>query len=518
MRGDGAEAGGAGPGGGCAGDAGGSDADRFAALKRRLAVRLPALMADRTAPRTVVVIPSLSMDQEVLARIEGGHHYEERMLCLLLLLRLPRTRLVYVTSAPVPEAIIDYYLNLLPGIPAGHARRRLTMVSCDDTSPGALSAKLLARPRLLARLKAAIGDTRDAHMSCFAVTDLERRLALALDLPIYGCDPALLGFGTKSGSRRLLRAAGVPVPDGAEDLADMDAVAEALAALRGRSPALARAVVKLNEGFSGEGNAVFRFEGAPAGAALDRWVRARLATLRFEARGMTLEAYAAKFREMGGIVEAFIEGGEKRSPSVQLRVGVDGRLAPVSTHDQLLGGPGGQVFLGCRFPADPDYAPDIQALGLQAGALLAREGVLGRFAIDFVSVREKGRWRHHAIEVNLRKGGTTHPFLMLQFLTDGRYEPETCQFLTPQGRPACYVASDNVESPAYRGLLPDDLIDIAVLNELHYHGGRAEGVVFHLIGALPEHGKLGLMAIGETAARADALFRETVAVLDRETG
>jgi hypothetical protein len=494
------------------------DALRFAGLKARLAHSLPELMARPEAPRTVVVIPSLSMDQEVLARIEGGHHYEERMLCLLLLLRLPRTRLVYVTSAPVPEAIIDYYLNLLPGVPSGHARQRLTMFSCDDVTPGPLSAKLLARPRMLERLRRAIGDTGTAHMSCFAVTALERELALRLDLPIYGCDPALMHLGSKSGSRQVFREAGIPLPPGSEDLADMDEVADALAALKGAHPRLRKAVVKLNEGFSGEGNAVFRFHDAPSGASLLPWVKARLGELRFEAAGMTLDAYAGKFREMGGIVEAFVEGEGKRSPSVQLRIDPAGHLSPISTHDQLLGGAEGQVFLGCRFPADAAYACEIQNLAMRAGRVLAEKGALGRFAIDFISVERGSGWEHFAIEVNLRKGGTTHPFLMLQFLTDGGYQPGTGRFLTPQGRAACYVASDNVEADAYRGLLPDDLIDIAVLHRLHYHGGRAEGVVFHLIGALSEHGKLGLVAIGETPERADALFHETVAVLDRETG
>jgi hypothetical protein len=51
---------------------------------RRLQARLPGLFrdvfADPGAPRTVVVIPSLSLDQQVMARIAGVHHYEERML------------------------------------------------------------------------------------------------------------------------------------------------------------------------------------------------------------------------------------------------------------------------------------------------------------------------------------------------------------------------------------------------------------------------------------------------------
>ena len=48
-------------------------------------------------------MPSLTLDQQVMAKVTGAHHYEERMLCLLLLLRLPRTRVIYVTSTPVSE-------------------------------------------------------------------------------------------------------------------------------------------------------------------------------------------------------------------------------------------------------------------------------------------------------------------------------------------------------------------------------------------------------------------------------
>ncbi|MDQ3832556.1 MAG: carboxylate-amine ligase, partial [Actinomycetota bacterium] len=70
---------------------------------------------DPHASQTVVVVPSLSLDPEELAKISGAHHYEERLLCMLMLLRLPRTNLVYVSSQPIAGTIIDYYLHLLPG-------------------------------------------------------------------------------------------------------------------------------------------------------------------------------------------------------------------------------------------------------------------------------------------------------------------------------------------------------------------------------------------------------------------
>src|ERR1700712_2456335 len=92
--------------------------DRLQACLRDM---FDTIVPDRTAARTIVVVPSLSIDQDVMSRIAGVHHYEERMLCMLMLLRMPRTRLIYLTSQPISDAIIDYYLHLLPGIPAGHA-------------------------------------------------------------------------------------------------------------------------------------------------------------------------------------------------------------------------------------------------------------------------------------------------------------------------------------------------------------------------------------------------------------
>jgi hypothetical protein len=105
---------------------------------------------------------------------------------------------------------------------------------------------------------------------------------------------------------------------------------------------------------------------------------------------------------------------------------------------------------------------------------------------------------------------------MLQFLTAGRYEPATGAFFTPSGRPCFYYASDNLHAAHYKGITPSDLIDIAAVNGLHFNAATQEGVVFHLIGALSEFGKLGLLAIGNTEEKAYASYRRSVEILDRE--
>jgi hypothetical protein len=489
----------------------------FARIQERLAPLAQRNISDPRAPQTVVVVPSLSLDTEELAKISGVHHYEERLLCMLMLLRMPRTHLVFVTSQPIATAIIDYFLHLLPGVPLRHARSRLTLLSCHDASDEPLTTKILKRPRLIERIRAAIADPAAAHITCFNSTALERSLAVRLDIPLYGNDPQLNYLGTKSGSREVFREAGVSLPDGFEHLRDEQDIVEAVVELKRRDPGLRRVAVKLDEGFSGEGNAVFSYDGAPEGRALARWIRDELpGCIRFEAKDETWEHYCHKFAEMGGIVECWVEGKEVRSPSVQCRINPLGEAFIVSTHDQVLGGPSGQIFLGSTFPADAEYSRDIKEFGRRVGEVLRGRGALGRFAIDFISIKRGEEWEHNAIEINLRKGGTTHPYLILRFLTDGTYDPEDGIYCTPAAKPCYYYASDNLQSPVYKGLTPDDLVDIAVDNGLHFDGASQQGVVFHLIGALSQYGKLGTVCIGDSHESALKFYRDTVAVLDRE--
>ena len=60
------------------------------------------------------------------------------------------------------------------------------------------------------------------------------------------------------------------LPPGFEHLRGDDDMINALAELKRAHPSLRRAVVKLEEGFSGDGNAIFSYEGAPSGPSLTK--------------------------------------------------------------------------------------------------------------------------------------------------------------------------------------------------------------------------------------------------------
>jgi hypothetical protein len=493
-------------------------AEKFDALQAKLVPLWRSIQSFNQDEQTIVIVPSMNIDMEFTG--SALQSYEERFLFLLLLLRQPRARVVYVTSQAINPAIVDYYLDLLPGVIASHARKRLFLVAPLDASSRPLSLKLLERPRLIEHIRSLIVPGPDrAHLVPYNTTTLERDLALSLGIPMYGADPRFFYLGTKSGCRRVFADEGVPHPLGRESLANTEELLAALAQMRAQKPGLRQVLVKLNEGVSGEGNAQLDLDGLPEPGAYGEQaaLAERLRAMRIEAPHMDYDSYIEKFNERGGVVEERITGRDFRSPSVQLRVTPLGKVEILSTHDQVLGGPTGQLYLGCRFPANPEYAPLITREAAKVGERLAREGVLGRFALDFVVVRdESGAWDPYAIEINLRKGGTTHPFLTLQFLTDGRYDPESGAFTTPRGEQKCFVASDHEASPHYRVFTPDDLFDIVARHNLHFDMSRQKGIVLHMLAALGDLGNMGLTAVGDTQAEADELYARAVQVFREE--
>ncbi|HIK16562.1 MAG TPA: carboxylate-amine ligase [Leptolyngbyaceae cyanobacterium M33_DOE_097] len=506
---------------------GGNISEQFRKLQQQFCDRWQSVEEFDSSEADIIVIPSLSLDQRELQKIQGAHHYEERLLFSLIRLRHPRTRVVYLTSQPLHPSVIDYYLQLLPGIPFSHARDRLLMLSTYDSSLKSLSQKILERPRLLHQIRCAVNRER-AYIVCYNSTRFERELSVKLGIPLYAVDPDLLRWGTKAGSREIFAEADIPHPPGSQEVWSASDLTEAAVELWERCPELQRMVVKLNEGFSGEGNALLDLrpirEYAPGnGSASDLWqaVEAQLQHLVFEAKSETWANFSSRIPELGAIVEGFVEGKVKRSPSVQGRITPTGEVEILSTHDQILGGPSGQIYLGCRFPADESYRLRLQALGLRVGKKLAEKGAIERFGVDFVAVHQpnevgKPEWDMQAIEINLRKGGTTHPFMTLKFLTSGRYDLSSGLFYSQQGRAKYYIATDNFQKDSYRGLLPNDLMDIIALHQLHFDTSTETGAVFHLMGCLSEFGKLGITCIGNSMQQAESIYHRLSNALDEE--
>ncbi len=474
----------------------------------------------------ILVVPSFSIDPQLGQKIPGFLHYEERLLFSLIRLRNPHTRVIYISALPLCPIIIDYYLQLLPGIPFSHARDRLLQISLYDASFKPLTQKILERPRLVAKIRRALRSDR-SYMVCYNSTDLEQELSLQLGIPLLASDPKLLYWGSKSGSREIFAECQIPHPDGSLTVSNTEDLVTEIINLWARQKDLKRIVIKLNEGFSGEGNAVLNLtpikEYAPHLCKPTQTINAvnqELENLSFQAVGETWSNFSRRIPELGAIVEAFIEGEFKTSPSVQGYIKPSGEVNILSTHDQILGGADGQIYLGCHFPADERYRLQLQNIGLKVGHALAKKGAIERYGVDFIAVQnlDSQEWEINAIEINLRKGGTTHPFMTLKLLTNGTYDYTTGLFFSQQNQAKYYIASDNLQKDCYRGLLPNDLMDIIAQARLHFDSSTCTGNVFHLMGSLSEFGKLGLTSIGNSRAEAEEIYHHVEQILNKETG
>jgi hypothetical protein len=454
---------------------------------------------------TIVVFPSLSFPESELRKITGVTYYEHRLLCLVLLLAEPQRELVFVTAADIDPDVVDYYLGFLPD--PDDARRRLHIVSLGDLRACALSQKLIEREHLLDELRDLVKGAT-AYLMPFNVTDAELEVAERLELPLFGPMPEQVWHGTKSGSRQIATQADVPVLEGYEDLRSTADVDVAIGKLRQLPQPPDGVVLKLNYGFSGQGTAIID--------CADFEPPTQSQPTMFCGDGETWESYGSKIRGEGAIVERLLTHELIASPSVQIRIFPDGTPTVISTHDQVLGGEHNQVYLGCRFPASDRYRTEITACAQRVATRLAERGVIGLFGMDFLVHRNGSpdSLQVSLAEINLRLGGTTHPYVMAQLLTRSSYDAASGELIDPTGTPVCYVASDNIKQPNLIGVEPRTVLDAIDRAGLAFDPTTGIGATVHLLGALTEHGKMGALCVARDLDVAEEMYRDVTRVLD----
>jgi hypothetical protein len=460
---------------------------------------------------TLVVLPSLTLPYDELRQVVGIQYYEERLLFLLLLLSRPRVRIIYLSSSTIDPEIVDYYLSFTPD--PRDARGRLRLLALDDashearTSRQSLTGRILANAGMMEALRTRLTGVKDAYLLPFNVTEAEEDLAVRLGLPMYAAPADAAAYGSKSQGRRIARAAGVRVVEGTEDLrtaADVETAFAAIESVQDRRIA----VVKLNDSFSGMGNVVVRDWWTPGAVEISSQ---RIWAVLPEP-SLSWAEYLERLDRRGGVIERMISA-PIAAPSVQMVCLPDHGPRVVSTHDQILGGMAQQVYIGCSFPADARYRPEI----VEHATAVARElfdlGVVGLFGVDFIVRPTDNGDVVYFGEINLRLGGTTHPFGMCVAASGAEYDP-TDGTLVADGRSVAYVASDNVQYKGHVGNSPANIINRLRTHELLYTRGAIRGITIHQMGSIGGSGKFGLCAIDESVDEAQMLFNEAVKVLE----
>lgn len=401
------------------------------------------------------------------------------------------------------------------------------------------------------------------------------RLSKALGLRLLEASHQHQYWGTKQGSREMFQLCGIRVPPGTPDalLGDYDDLLtrgtftggsstcgwtehqKYIRTARALSIGLARQIlvagvrpklwmVKLNMGFSGKGNAKLSLQEIQSKSYdniseddVQRRVDAMASDIELSLPGMKFEdpmiswegspsfqGFENQIACLGVIAEAFLEGDVQSSPSVQAFVDPtdcekQDAVHILSTHEQILKG---QVYQGCKNPALKAYRCDLVQCGKKVGNELAARGVAGHFSVDFLALRDYNfgdeSWELNAVEINLRQGGTTHPYHTMDLLVEGNTRTDGIYY-TKCGQPRCYVATDAFQSPSLVGMQAQTFLDAIEADDsearsFRWNQSNQTGVVFHLFGFLESEGRIGFTAIAPSVDAAQHLYDETIRYLE----
>lgn len=496
--------------------------------------RLNSYLADHPELRIRIVCPSQEFSLEEMSLGTGRWFAGVRGIWECLTLALERdVALIMIQAPPVPDVVMDYLFGITAGArsePGDRAAMRAdlagrhAMVNIEDSRACHLSEKLLDQPDIVAHIRRLIANSRrHGHvvqgLSGYASSERLARLAEVLGVELLETPPSTLHWGTKAGSRRVFRDAGVIHPAGTYEVErEITRLAAEIVRLRDIHGGTAW-MVKLNEGLgSGHGNAVV----AATGTSLDDVAAALRSELRPACPDVSLPEYLRQLSVSGSIVEEYIRpvpGGDIRFPSALGYLGVrsDGsRYQEVlGTHEQIVGPQGD--FLGSTFPASSHYRLDVLRSTELIMTNLASAGVRGHVGVDFIARQARGAsdgWTIYATEINLRQTGTTHPNRTVRAVVDGEWLADGT-LVDRRGREVVYRSTDALIAERYCGISAQRLIKaMKSEGDIGYDPALGRGVVPHLWTTLEPFGKLGATVIGHSAAECAAREQAFVSLLD----
>lgn len=481
--------------------------------------------------KTYVLVNSYSFKDD---GTPGLNYYDMRPLAQILWAAEPGTNVIFVTAMPVDESMVQHILRSLPN--ADEVRKRVHFVSLNDGGSDFLSQKLLDDKHKGALRK--IKQTME-HIGSPTVLlpymggPYEWQIAKELGIPdaVYAAHPTMFYWGTKSGGRKVFKAAlknyrgtkkvRIKLSEGSEDVYNLDAAALGVEALLKKHPDAKKVAVKLNLGSSGEGNI---FPDVAGWGALSHEQRRRLLQEKLEEAKVgipdetgKIDTFAEIIAKEGAAIEQFIPGIERATfPSVQSEILPDGTVRILSSHEQIL--VDRNNYVGATLSADKRYRKAVERAAFEAAKQLAERGIVGRFGTDFAAVPQAdGTWDVYYIENNIRLTGTTHPLVAASGLTGASYKGGKLRSSNDKGA-VRYKSNDHDVRPNLTGLDVDGFLahfDKPENQEVLFDPERRSGVLFHLLPAVKAAGNVGYTIIASSQKAVQAIQERLTASLNR---
>jgi hypothetical protein len=477
-------------------------------------------------PVKIVCIPSISLPKEILENIVGITHYESRSLWETLrisndqrLLSVNKNiEILFVTSVPVNNDYINHLFSS-SGNPI-NIRKKVSFLSLNDPDTSkTLTQKILNDSTIISKINDFVNEGNPI-IHPFMTSQDEETLANKLNLPYWGIHPSLSYFQTKSGNKKVISDANVPQTKGLANIKSIDQLLISIEKLWEENPSCQKFMLKLDQGVSGDGNAILKhkisFEKFDSMNLIGKreYLISSFENMKFQSKKMNWDKYLDRIKN-GSIVEEFIDNEVYSSPSCQACILPSGKIEIYSTHEQILD-KNGQTFLGCKFPAMNVYRQKLHEYTFKVGKQLQKNGVLGPYSVDFLVTKNNNQHNIYAIEINIRQGGTTHPLQTSKMLTQSYYNEDKGILISKiTNKKIQYLSTDNILNKKLINKDPKVLIELIKKDGLLFDPRTNKGSVFHLFGAMAEFGKLGYITIGENTKDIQRDFCRVRAIINK---
>ncbi|KAJ0028927.1 hypothetical protein NQD34_003924, partial [Periophthalmus magnuspinnatus] len=410
--------------------------------------------------RTIIHIPSLGYSQSQRCNLRNFDVVQNIQIGRLCEIRDENVEVIYVCPMHLKEDMKQYYSSLLKSnrpqeeslaetLDTSLSKTQFIMLTPEavDYFPNhsmCLSSLLKYSPHTLQRIRRLVQGKHSyivpgvAHVDDLAVAD-------ELGVPLMGPEPAISQlYGTKSGARKIFRAAGVEMPPGAEDLYSLEQLHERLAELMVQHLDVTLWLFKMDSELGGSalcdvshmksyawalnlyqryGPDTWRSEGIqePVVAQFLKEIPEWLSSHAHPAN--TSEHWAVflqTFLRQGGVVEARPPSHSPSCVTVDLLLEPGGHISMLSCGD-LLQSPCGLKVLGSSVPQTSLCSDTLQWIYTLVGQACLEKGIVGHVSVDMVSFIHHTSKQHKVWALDLHLSYSDHLAMtqMLLYSTQG---------------------------------------------------------------------------------------------------
>ena len=363
----------------------------------------------------------------------------------------PNVEIVLVSAFEMTPEVVGYYTKILELGNIQDVNSRLTLLYPDasNTLPTHLSTSrsILYCPGLLNTLKN-MTRYKTAYIVPGIMSKDEVELSVALKVPVLAGDPYKSSlFSTKSGSKRILNAAEVPIPVGTSDIYDEKELVATLTRLIASNLYVDLWIFKIDNEFGGRGHASIdvssiklikdlRKSGEEVNESTQEEVYNYLVSTLHKKVKIAMPSiysswrdYVKEFTRVGGVIEACPSAPFNRMQGVKVSFCIypDGEIKLIGAFDKLESRK--YVSSGYLFPQSSLPNMNLQMLAESIGSVLIEKEIIGHVSVDLVAFPDESGKSNHplfwAVDLDCNLTDSASVMTFFDFLMEGHLDMVT---------------------------------------------------------------------------------------------